>query len=155
MAIDRVKNYLKKFGRDKDIMEFDTSSATVSDAATTIGCSMGEIAKTLSFLVNDKPVLVVMAGDKKVDNHKYKETFKTKAKMIPSEDLGVLVGHDAGGVCPFGVNEGVVVYLDVSLKEYKYLYPACGSSNSAIKLSLDELEELSSFKEWVDIAKEI
>lgn len=153
MSLVKVKEYLKKYNKDSEVLEFDGSSATVSDAAIVLGCSDADIAKTLSFLVEDKPILIVMAGDKKCDNHKYKEYFKEKAKMIPREDLVSLVGHEAGGVCPFGINDGVLVYLDESLKEHEFIYPACGSSNSAIKLSISELEELSNYTEWIDVCK--
>lgn len=153
MAIDKVREYLKKFGKDKDILEFAVSSATVGDAALAIGCDEAHIAKTMSFLVDDKPILVVMAGDKKVDNSKFKQTFKCKAKMVQATDLVQLIGHEAGGVCPFGINEGVDVYLDDSLKRFEFVYPACGSSNSAIKLTISELENLSNSKNWVDIDK--
>lgn len=153
MSLVKVKEYLKKYNKDSEVLEFDGSSATVSDAALVLGCSDADIAKTLSFLVDDKPILIVMAGDKKCDNHKYKEYFKEKAKMIPREDLVSLVGHEAGGVCPFGINDGVLVYLDESLKEHEFIYPACGSSNSAIKLSISELEELSNYTEWIDVCK--
>lgn len=153
MSLVKVKEYLKKYNKDSEVLEFDGSSATVSDAALVLGCSDADIAKTLSFLVGDKPILIVMAGDKKCDNHKYKEYFKEKAKMIPREDLVSLVGHEAGGVCPFGINDGVLVYLDESLKEHEFIYPACGSSNSAIKLSISELEELSNYTEWIDVCK--
>lgn len=153
MAIDKVREYLKKFGKDKDILEFAVSSATVGDAALAIGCDEAHIAKTMSFLVDDKPILVVMAGDKKVDNSKFKQTFKCKAKMVQAIDLVQLIGHEAGGVCPFGINEGVDVYLDDSLKRFEFVYPACGSSNSAIKLTISELENLSNSKNWVDIGK--
>lgn len=153
MSIDKVREYFKKYGKDKDILEFNHSSATVSDASIAIGCSDADIAKTLSFLVNEKPILIVMAGDKKVDNHKYRSIFNEKAKMIPSDMLNSLVGHDAGGVCPFAICDGVLVYLDISLQSHQYIYPACGSSNSAIKLSIDELMKFSNFSEWVDVTK--
>lgn len=153
MAIDKVREYLKQFDKDKDIIEFDVSSATVKDAALAIGCDENHIAKTLSFIVDDIPVLIVLAGDKKIDNSKFKQTFKCKAKMISFDSLEDLVGHEAGGVCPFGIKDGVEVYLDNSLKEYEHVYPACGSSNSAIKLTLSELEKYSNYKTWVDVSK--
>ena len=153
MSIVKVREYLKKFDKDKDIVEFDESSATVEDAAKAIGCEEADIAKTLSFLVGGNPILIVMAGDKRCDNHKYKELFYEKARMIAREDLVSLIGHEAGGVCPFGVNDGVVIYLDESLKSHEFVYPACGSCNSAIKLSIKELEELSNYKEWIDVTK--
>ena len=153
MSLIKVREYLKKYGKDEEIVEFDESSATVAEAAQAIGCGEADIAKTLSFIVDGKPILIVMAGDKRCDNHKYKEFFHEKAHMIPREDLVELVGHEAGGVCPFGVNEGVTIYLDESLKEHEFVYPACGSCNSAIKLTISEIEELSQFSEWIDVTK--
>ena len=134
-------------------MEFDVSSATVIEAAIALNCKEQEIAKTLSFIVNDRPVLIVTAGDSKVDNSKFKTKFNVKAKMIPFDDVERLVGYAVGGVCPFGVNEDVDVFLDESLKRFDTVYPACGSSNSAIKLSIEELEKASNYKEWIDVCK--
>jgi len=151
MSLVKVREYLKQYGKDKEIIEFNESSATVSEAAHAIGCGEADIAKTLSYIVDGKPILIVMAGDKRCDNHKYKAYFHEKAHMIPKENLVELIGHEAGGVCPFGVNEGVDIYLDVSLKEHEFVYPACGSTNSAIKLSINELENLSMYKEWIDV----
>ncbi len=153
MSLIKVREYLKKYGKDGEIVEFDESSATVAEAAQAIGCGEADIAKTLSFKVDGKPILIVMAGDKRCDNHKYKEFFHEKAHMIPREDLVELVGHEAGGVCPFGVNDGVIIYLDESLKEHEFVYPACGSCNSAIKLTISEMEELSQFSEWIEVTK--
>lgn len=153
MSIERVREHLKKYGMDGRILEFEVSSATVSEAAKAANCSEGEIAKTLSFIVDDKAVLVVAAGDCKIDNPKYKQEFSTKAKMIPFEDVERLIGHKVGGVCPFGINENADVYLDESLKRFEMVYPACGSSNSAIKLTIAELEEISGYKKWVDVCK--
>ena len=153
MSLIKVREYLKKYGKDEEIVEFDESSATVAEAAQAIGCEEADIAKTLSFIVDGKPILIVMAGDKRCDNHKYKEFFHEKAHMIPREDLVELVGHEAGGVCPFGVNDGVTIYLDESLKEHEFVYPACGSCNSAIKLTISEMEKLSQFSEWIDVTK--
>lgn len=153
MAIDKVREYFKNYGRENDILEFAVSSATVSDAAVAIGCDEAHIAKTMSFIVDDKPILIVLAGDKKIDNAKFKQTFKCKAKMIPSGYLGELIGHEAGGVCPFGIKEGIKVYLDESLKRFEFVYPACGSSNSAIKLTIPELEKYSNMNSWVDVGK--
>ena len=153
MAINLVREYLKQFNKDKDILEFSESSATVRDAALAIGCDEAYIAKTMSFIVDDKPILIVLAGDRKIDNSKFKQTFKCKAKMIPSENLKELVGHEAGGVCPFGIKEGIKVYLDESLKRFEFVYPACGSSNSAFKLTISELEEYSGMNSWVDVGK--
>lgn len=155
MSIERAKEHLKKFNLDKRVVEFETSSATVSEAAKAAGCSEGEIAKTLSFLIDDKAILIVVAGDYKIDNQKYKAEFSSKAKMIPFEDVEALTGHKVGGVCPFGINEEAKVYLDESLKRFSMVYPACGSSNSAIKLTIKELEEASGFLKWVDVCKAI
>lgn len=153
MSIERAKEYLKKFDLDQRVLEFDVSSATVAEAAKAIGCEEKEISKTLSFLVEDKPILIVVSGDAKIDNHKYKEEFHTKAKMIPFDDVEVKTGHKPGGVCPFGVDEEVTIYLDKSLKKLDTTYPACGSSNSAIKLTLGELEKIVKFEKWVDVCK--
>lgn len=153
MAIDKVREYMKKYGRENDIMEFGVSSATVSEAAQAIGCDEASIAKTLSFIVNNIPIVIVVAGDKKIDNRKYKDYFHEKAKMVPYDKLVEIIGHEAGGVCPFGLNEGVLVYLDKSLKEHDIVYPACGSHNSAIKLSIDELENITNFEDWIDVSK--
>lgn len=153
MSIEKVREYLKKFGLDNKIMEFDVSSATVIEAAIALNCKEQEIAKTLSFIVNDRPVLIVTAGDSKVDNSKFKTKFNVKAKMIPFDDVERLVGYAVGGVCPFGVNKDVDVFLDESLKRFDTVYPACGSSNSAIKLSIEELEKASNYKEWIDVCK--
>lgn len=154
MAIDNVRKYFKEYGCEKDILEFAVSSATVSDAALAIGCEEANIAKTMSFMVDDNPILIVLAGDRKIDNAKFKQVFKCKAKMIPSENLKELIGHEAGGVCPFGIKDGVKVYLDESLKRFEFVYPACGSSNSAIKLTIPELEKYSNMVSWVDVGKE-
>lgn len=153
MAIDKVREYMKKYGRENDIMEFGVSSATVSEAAQAIRCDEASIAKTLSFIVNNIPIVIVVAGDKKIDNRKYKDYFHEKAKMVPYDKLVEIIGHEAGGVCPFGLNEGVLVYLDKSLKEHDIVYPACGSHNSAIKLSIDELENITNFEDWIDVSK--
>lgn len=153
MSLEKVRQYLKNFDMDNRILEFSSSSATVSEAANAAQCSEGEIAKTLSFLVSDKPVLIVVAGDCKIDNSKYKNEFHTKARMIAFNDVETLIGHAVGGVCPFAVNEGVTVYLDESLKRFDMVYPACGSSNSAIKLSILELEKTSAYVKWIDVCK--
>lgn len=155
MSLVKVKEYFKKYGLENKIMEFDVSSATVKDAAKAINCKEEEIAKTLSFIVANKPILIVVAGDSKIDNGKFKTEFQTKAKMIPFDNVEELIGHAVGGVCPFGINENVDVYLDNSLKRFKIVYPACGSSNSAIKLTLNELEKISNYKKWVDVCKDI
>ena len=153
MSLIKAKNYLKKFNLDNMIMEFDVSSATVEEAAKAINCKEEEIVKTLSFIVNDKPILIAVAGDCKIDNSKFKAEFGTKAKMIPFENVEEMIGHAVGGVCPFGINENVTVYLDESLRRFTTIYPACGSSNSAVKHTLEELEKTSNFKKWVDVCK--
>ena len=153
MSLVKAKEYLKKFHLDGNVIEFHESTATVREAAEALGCKDAEIAKTMAFLVDDSPILIVASGDKKIDNSKFKQTFHTKAKMIPSEELETLVGHTAGGVCPFGINSNVKVYLDVSLKEFDTVYPACGTSNSAVKLTIPELEEASNYVEYVDVCK--
>lgn len=155
MSLTKVREYLKKYGMDNRIVEFDVSSATVKEAAEAINCTEGEIAKTLSFTVDDKPILIVVAGDCKIDNKKYKAEFSTKAKMIAFDDVEKIIGHGVGGVCPFGVNDGVNIYLDTSLKKYDVVYPACGSSNSAIKITVDELEKVSNYVKWVNVCKHI
>ena len=153
MSLERAKDYLSKFGMVDRVVEFASSSATVAEAAIAAGCTEGEIAKTLSFIVDDKPILIVVAGDVKIDNSKYKGYFHTKARMIAFEDVEKLIGHAVGGVCPFGIEDGVTVYLDVSLKRFDMVYPACGSSNSAIKLTIEELEKTSGYIEWIDVCK--
>lgn len=153
MAIEKVKKYFKEYGIENNILEFNTSSATVELAANALGCKPEHIAKSLSFNVNDTTIIIVTAGDMKIDNAKFKQEFNTKAKMLKFEEVEEKIGHAVGGVCPFAINEGVKVYLDVSLKEYDYVYPACGSSNSAIKLSITELEKYSNYIKWIDVAK--
>lgn len=153
MAIEAVKEYFSKFNLANRVKEFEVSSATVELAAQALGCEPCRIAKTLSFLVNGHAVLVVAAGDAKIDNPKYKAQFGTKAKMLTPDEAEVLVGHAVGGVCPFGIKEGVAVYLDNSLKRFKTVFPACGSSNSAIELSIEELEKYSGYVSWIDVCK--
>jgi len=151
MSIERAKAHLVKYGLDSRIQEFTVSSATVALAAEALGTEGKRIAKTLSFMKGEEVILVVAAGDAKVDNRKFKDTFATKAKMIPFESVEALVGHAVGGVCPFGVNEGVKVYLDVSLKRFETVFPAVGTSSSAIELTLEELERASEYISWVDV----
>ena len=153
MSIEKVKAFFAGKGMADRVLEFDVSSATVELAAAALGCEECRIAKTLSFHVDDKVVLVVMAGDVKIDNQKYKAFFGTKAKMLAFEEAPVLIGHAVGGVCPFAVNEGVEVWLDESLKRFETVFPACGSSNSAIELTIDQLEALSGSCSWVDVCK--
>ena len=153
MAIERVKAFFAKYGIENRVREFDVSSATVDLAAQALGVEPGRIAKTLSFLVDGHAILIVAAGDAKIDNPKYKARFGTKARMLTPDEAIALVGHAVGGVCPFGVNDGVTVYLDESLKRFATVFPACGSSNSAIELTIPELEAYSGFTAWVDVCK--
>ena len=153
MAIEAVKAYLSKYGAQNRVREFDVSSATVDLAAQALGVEFCRIAKTPSFLVDGHAILIVAAGDAKIDNPKYKARFGTKARMLTPYEAIALVGHAVGGVCPFGVNEGVTVYLDESLKRFAAVFPACGSSNSAIELTIPELEAYSGFTAWVDVCK--
>lgn len=153
MSIEKVRNYFGKYGFAERIIEFEVSSATVELAALALGCEGCRIAKTLSFMGNDGPILIVAAGDVKIDNPKYKETFQCKAKMLTHEQAEALIGHAVGGVCPFAVNAGVSVYLDESLRRFETVFPACGSSNSAVELSLQELEMLAAPIAWVNVCK--
>lgn len=153
MSIEKVREFFKTKGIDERIQEFEISSATVTLAAKALQCDENRIAKTLSFHLGEKVVLIVTSGDTKIDNSKYKAQFGTKAKMLSFDEAESLIGHAVGGVCPFAVNTGVEVYLDVSLKRFDTVFPACGSSNSAIELSLKELEEYSGFLGWVDVCK--
>lgn len=153
MSIEKVKKYLDAFGAAGRVIEFDVSSATVELAAKALGCAPELIAKTLSFRLPDGVILVVAAGDAKIDNQRYKEEFGSKAKMLAPGEVEAEIGHGVGGVCPFAVNPGVRVYLDASLKRFEYVYPACGSGNSAIKLSIPELEKYSGYTKWVNVCK--
>lgn len=153
MAIERVKEYFKTFGMEDRIQEFEVSSATVALAAEALHCDGCRIAKTLSFHLGEKVILIVAAGDAKIDNSKYKGFFGAKAKMLSFEEAEPLIGHAVGGVCPFAVNEGIDIYLDESLKRFETVFPACGSSNSAIELTLEELEKHSHYKAWIDVCK--
>ena len=153
MAIERVKEYFKQYGMENRIIELTESSATVELAAQALNCEPARIAKSLSFMVGEKPILIISAGDVKVDNAKYKAKFGAKAKMLTAEEVETFVGHAVGGVCPFGINEGVTVYLDESLKRFTTVFPACGSGNSAIELTIPEMEQYSGYLEWVDVCK--
>lgn len=153
MAIEAVRNYLKEWDADERIVEFPVSSATVELAAQAVGCEPARIAKTLSFLVDDHAVLIVTAGDMKIDNAKYKAFFHTKAKMLSPDQVVEMVGHAVGGVCPFGVNDGVEIYLDESLRRFQTVFPAAGSSNSAIEVNMEELEKYSRSTNWIDVCK--
>lgn len=153
MSIEKAREYLKQWNLDQQIQEFTLSSATVELAAQAVGCEPCRIAKTLSFLVEENGILIVTAGDAKIDNGKYKAQFGTKAKMLAPEQVSALIGHEIGGVCPFGVKAGVRVYLDTSLKRFDTVFPAAGSNNSAIELAISELESCSGYKEWIDVCK--
>ena len=153
MSIEKVREYFKGFDMEDRILEFPVSSATVELAAQALGCEPNRIAKTLSFKVGEQCILIVTAGGAKIDNAKYKAHFHTKAKMLTADEAATLIGHAVGGVCPFGVNEGVVTYLDVTLKAYQTVFPACGSSNSAIELNIEELEKYSNCAQWIDVCK--
>ena len=154
MSVESVKAYLSTFGLADRVMEFDVSSATVELAAVAVGCEPAHIAKTLSFDVDGEAVLIVTAGDRKIDNPKYKAQFHTKAKMLSYDDALTRIGHAVGGVCPFAVNDGVAVYLDESLKRFDIIYPAAGSASSAVKLTPAELEKASGGT-WIDVCKEM
>lgn len=154
MSIEKVKEYFRQYGMEDRVWEKEHSSATVEEAAEALGCEPQRIAKTLSFQAGDRVVLVVTAGDRKIDNKKYREQFGCKAKMLKFEEVEDLVGHAVGGVCPFAVRERVEVYLDESLKRFETVFPAAGSSNSMIELSIEELERYSHSLQWVDVCKE-
>lgn len=151
MSIQKVKDYFEQFKISDRIMQFDTSSATVELAAEALHVQAERIAKTMAFKTADSVVIIVMAGDVKTDNAKYKARFKTKAKMLTAEEVPQLTGHAVGGVCPFALPDGVKVYLDESLKRFETVFPACGSTNSAIELTVSELEKYSRFEGWVDV----
>ena len=154
MAIENVRKYMQQFGIEDRIMEFDVSSATVELAAQALHCEPGRIAKTLSFLVGERPILIVAAGDTKIDNARYKARFGTKAKMLTPDEVTEMIGHAIGGVCPFGIKEGVKVYLDESMKRFDSVFPAAGSSNSAIELTCDQLEQVAqNCQGWGDFCK--
>lgn len=154
MSVKRVCEHLKKFDLDSRILEMNSSTATVKEAAETLGVEEGMIAKTLSFYVDHLPVLIVARGDSKIDNKKFKAVFgKHGGHMIPMDEVEQVIGHAAGGVCPFGINEGIKVYLDESLKEFEEVYPAAGSSNSCVRLSIEELEKSTNYESWIDVTK--
>ena len=155
MSIALVREYLKQFGADGRVMEFSVSSATVELAAQALNCEPCRIAKTLSFMLGDQPILIVAAGNCRIDNRKFKETFGCKAKMMTAEELDRFTGLQFGGVCPFAIPENVTIYLDESLRRFETVYPACGSSNSAILVTLPELEEYSRAKGWVNVGKDV
>lgn len=154
MAIEKARAFFRQFGMENRIREFEVSSATVELAAQALHCEPCRIAKSLTFLMGDQAVMIVAAGDARIDNPKYKAEFGTKAKMLTPEQVESMIGHAIGGVCPFGANEGTAVYLDVSLKRFETVFPACGSSNSAIELTIPELETCSRYLKWVDVCKD-
>ena len=153
MSIEKVKNYFSTLGIENRIREFPVSSATVELAAEALGCEGKRIAKTISFMLDEKAVLIVTAGDAKIDNAKYKAYFGKKAKMLTPDEATALIGHQVGGICPFATNKGTKIYLDVSLKRFETVFPACGSSNSAIELTIAELEQYSNYISWIDVCK--
>lgn len=154
MAIEKVKDYFRQFDLDHHIQEFSVSSATVNEAAQALNIEGKRIAKTLAFRYFDQTLLIVTAGDAKIDNSKFKAQFNLKARMLDYDETEMSVGHAVGGVCPFAVNDNCVVVLDVSLQRFETVYPACGSSNSAIELTIDKLVKLSNSTQWVDVCKE-
>lgn len=155
MSVVRVREYLRQWGLQDRVKEFDVSSATVELAAQAVGCEPGRIAKTMSFMVDGRAILILLAGDVKIDNRKYKDRFHTKAVMLKADELEIWIGHPIGGVCPFDVKDTVDVYLDESLRRFEVVYPAAGSPSSAVELNLEKLEQASRCKEWVDVSKPI
>lgn len=153
MSITKVREYFKQYDMEKRIKELTETTATVEEAAKALGCEPDRIAKTLSFSLGEQVILILFSGNTRVDNAKYRQQFQKKAKMLTKEEVEEKVGHQVGGVCPFAINPNIDVYLDVSLKKYHTVFPACGSSNSAIELSIEELEKYSLFKEWIDVGK--
>ena len=153
MSIEKVKAYFAALGMEDRVLEFPVSSATVELAAAALGCEPCRIAKTLSFSVGGAPILIVTAGDVRINNAAYKARFGAKAKMLTPDEAVALIGHAVGGVCPFAVNEGVTVYLDESLRRFETVFPACGSGTSAIELTIPELEKYSGYTDWVDVCK--
>ena len=153
MSLERAEEYLESRGFADRIIITDHSSATVDEAAEALGCETGMIAKTLSFMQGVQPVLIIAEGRARIDNAKYKARFGCKAKMIPADQVEKLIGHDVGGVCPFGVYDGVIVYLDESLKIHETVYPAAGTDHSAVRLSIPDLEKCSGYLEWIDVCK--
>lgn len=153
MSVEKVKEYLKKYNMEGRIIDIPTSSATVELAAQSLGCEEARIAKTLSFKLSDKCILIVTAGDVKIDNAKYRHEFNEKAKMLQFDEVEEKIGHPVGGVCPFAVNEGVDIYLDESLKRFNTVYPACGNNHNAIEVTPDELASVTGYIKWIDVCK--
>ena len=154
MSLEKAEEYLKNKGMLDHVIRLEDSTATVVEAAQALGVEPGMIAKTMSFLQDDQPVLILTEGTARIDNRKYKDTFHVKSKMIPFDEVESQIGHAPGGVCPFGINEGVNVYLDESLRQFDIVYPAAGDDHSAVKLSIEELEQISGAEGWVDVCKE-
>ena len=152
MAVDKVRQYFKKYKMEDRIKEFDVSSATVELAAQALHTEGKRIAKTMSFRLKEEYILIVLAGDAKISNSKYKAFFHEKAHMLKFDEVEDIIGHPPGGVCPFAVNDGITIYLDESLKRFETVFPACGSTNSAIELTIAELEKYSNYKEWIDVS---
>lgn len=155
MALEQAKKYLTEKDYADRIIELEESSATVQLAAEALGVEPGMIAKTMSFLQGEQPVLILTEGTARIDNRKYKDTFHIKAKMIPFEEVEEIIGHAPGGVCPFGVKEGIKVYLDESLKRFDTVYPAAGNDHSAVRLTIEDLENAVDSEGWIDVCKEI
>lgn len=154
MSYLKAKEYLKKFNKENDIITFPGSSHTVYEASVQLNCDEDSIAKSLAFMINDKPTIIITSGKAKIDNHKFKEEFKVKASMIKYDEVEKLIGHAPGGVCPFGVNDNVDIYFDESLKKHSYIYPAAGEENNAIKLNVDELERIVNYIKYVNVTKD-
>lgn len=153
MSFEKAKSYLDALGYGDRVLTFPESTATVELAAKAVGTEPARIAKSLTFMVDGVPVMIICAGDAKIDNSKYKAFFRKKAVMLSRDEVAGLIGHEVGGVCPFGINEGCDVYLDESLKRFDTIYPACGNAASAVRLTCGELEKLSRCKEWIDVCK--
>ena len=153
MSVEKVKEFFAKRGEPERVIEFAESTATSEEAAQVLNCEVGRIAKTISVFVDKKPILILLSGDMKLDNKKFKSRFNCRPHMIPVAEVENLIGHAVGGVCPFAVNDGVPIYFDESLKRFEFVYPAAGSSNSVAKFTLDELPRYINFADWVDVAK--
>lgn len=153
MSVEKVKKYFSEFGEPEKVVEFEESTATSEEAANVLNCEVGRIAKTISVFVKNEPILILLGGDMKLDNKKFKAQFGTRPKMIPIEEVEKFIGHAVGGVCPFAVNDGVKIFLDESLKRFEFIYPAAGSSNSVVKINLNELEKYIKSAGWVEVAK--
>ncbi len=153
MSVEKVKKFFAELGEPEKVVEFNESTATSEEAASVLNCEVGRIAKTISVFADKKPILILLGGDMKLDNKKFKAQFGTRPKMIPIEEVENFIGHAVGGVCPFAVNDGVKIFLDESLKRFDFIYPAAGSSNSIVKINLIELEKYIKSAGWVDVAK--